>query len=101
MRSAIVAAPALLALAACQRGRLAETPPLPAEDACGASEAVQALNKHPPLRWPTVAAVAAILGGNKTIRVIKRGDAVTMDYRPDRLNLELDDSGGIGRVRCG
>ena len=26
---------------------------------------------------------------------------VTMDYRPDRLNVELDAAGTIRRVRCG
>lgn len=36
-----------------------------------------------------------------TVRVIRPGMAVTMDYRPDRLNLELDRTGRIVRVFCG
>lgn len=36
-----------------------------------------------------------------TVRVIRPGMAVTMDYRSDRLNLELDRTGRIVRVFCG
>jgi hypothetical protein len=34
-------------------------------------------------------------------RVIRPGDAVTMDADPLRLNLEVDDSGIVRRLRCG
>ena len=34
-------------------------------------------------------------------RIIPPGTAVTMDYIPDRLNLEVDDQGLITRVYCG
>lgn len=37
----------------------------------------------------------------RTVRVIRPGDAVTMDHRPDRLNLDLDDNGVILRPWCG
>jgi len=39
--------------------------------------------------------------GARTLRVIAPGDAVTMDYRTDRLNLETDAEGRITRIRCG
>ncbi|WP_203293457.1 I78 family peptidase inhibitor [Maricaulis parjimensis] len=39
------------------------------------------------------------LAGN--IRVIRPGDAVTMDHRPDRLNLDLDADDVILRPWCG
>jgi hypothetical protein len=35
------------------------------------------------------------------VRVISPGDMVTMDYRPDRLNIDLDASGTIVALRCG
>lgn len=38
---------------------------------------------------------------NKPVRVIRPGMAVTMDYLPDRLNIELDRTGRISRVSCG
>ena len=34
-------------------------------------------------------------------RVIPPNSAVTQDYRPDRLNIDLDGSGKITRVWCG
>jgi hypothetical protein len=34
-------------------------------------------------------------------RVIGPGMAVTMDFRPNRLNVEIDDAGMIRRVYCG
>lgn len=39
--------------------------------------------------------------GAKTVRTIRPGVAVTMDYRVDRLNVEVDDKGDIVAVRCG
>ena len=39
--------------------------------------------------------------GARSIRVIHPGDAVTMDYRIDRLNIELDASDRITTLRCG
>ncbi|SES05004.1 Peptidase inhibitor I78 family protein [Tranquillimonas rosea] len=34
-------------------------------------------------------------------RVIRPNEMVTQDYRPDRLNLELDGEGTIIRAYCG
>lgn len=39
--------------------------------------------------------------GARTLRWIRPGDAVTMDYRTDRLNIELDERGRIARFTCG
>ena len=39
--------------------------------------------------------------GVATIRVFGPGDAVTMDYRAGRLNVELDDGGNVVRIFCG
>jgi hypothetical protein len=35
------------------------------------------------------------------VRVIRPGEAVSMDYRAQRLNLKLDDKGVIVAVTCG
>lgn len=37
----------------------------------------------------------------RLVRVIKPGDAVTMDYNITRLNLEVDDAGVIKKASCG
>lgn len=34
-------------------------------------------------------------------RIYAHGDPVTMDYRPDRLNIVTDEQGVIIAVRCG
>ena len=52
---------------------------------------------------PTAAAVekARLASGSKTVRVIRPGMAVTMDYRIDRLNVDLNDKDVVTRVHCG
>ncbi len=35
-----------------------------------------------------------------TTRVVQPGMALTQDYRPDRLNVSIDDDGKIDRVWC-
>ena len=39
--------------------------------------------------------------GARQLRWIRPGDAVTMDYRPDRLNVRLDASGRVEAFNCG
>ncbi|HSD15725.1 MAG TPA: I78 family peptidase inhibitor [Thermomonas sp.] len=39
--------------------------------------------------------------GAKTMRSLKPGQAVTMDYREDRVNIAQDASGTIERISCG
>lgn len=77
-----------LLLTACQ-APVAETP---SEDACGAS-ALQHL-----VGEPSAAAEGASAPGS--VRIIRPGEAVTMDYRADRLNFELDARDRITRVYC-
>jgi predicted component of type VI protein secretion system len=37
----------------------------------------------------------------RQVRVLRPGQAATMDHRPDRLNIHLDDQGVIADLRCG
>jgi hypothetical protein len=37
----------------------------------------------------------------RQVRVLRPGDAATMDHRPDRLNIHLDDQDVIEALRCG
>lgn len=48
-----------------------------------------------------VGAEALRLSGARTIRWMPPGAVVTMDYREDRLNIELDAGNRIARLRCG
>lgn len=78
----------VLLLAACQ-APVADTP---SEDACGAS-ALQHL-----VGEPVAAAEGASAPGS--VRIIRPNEAVTMDYRADRLNIELDARDKITRIYC-
>ena len=37
----------------------------------------------------------------RSVRVVKAGDAVTMDYNAQRLTVQLDDKGRIASTKCG
>jgi hypothetical protein len=39
--------------------------------------------------------------GATIVRIVRPGEAVTMDYREDRLTLELDAAGKVVSARCG
>ena len=41
------------------------------------------------------------LSDARALRWIRPGDSVTMDYRPDRLNIHLDAQGRVERFACG
>ena len=86
---------AAVALALALAGCVAEEPApvLPSDDACGAP-GLQGLVGQP----RSVLATMTFAG---PVRVIEPGMAVTMDYSPNRLNIELDAGGRITRVTCG
>ncbi|UIJ43662.1 hypothetical protein LZK98_11225 [Sphingomonas cannabina] len=39
--------------------------------------------------------------GAATVRVVRPGQAVTMDFRQDRLTVDIDQRGVIRSLRCG
>ncbi|WP_294621247.1 I78 family peptidase inhibitor [uncultured Roseovarius sp.] len=78
------------ALAACQPE--AETPPDMAES-CGA-DALQHLLGEPRSAFDSMSVEAPT-------RILPPGSAMTMDHRPDRLNVDLDEDGRITRIWCG
>ena len=41
------------------------------------------------------------LSGARSVRVIRPGQAVTMDFNAYRLNIELDSGGRVVGLRCG
>jgi hypothetical protein len=49
----------------------------------------------------SVAVNARTSAGALRSRIIRPGTAVTMDADPQRLNIEVDDTGRIRRLRCG
>lgn len=81
----------LLALAACVQP--ADVPPAePKPDACKAS-GMQGLVGQP----RSVLATMLLPAGS---RVIGPGDAVTMDFSAERLNVEIGADGRIAKIAC-
>lgn len=70
----------------------APTPPDP-ETACGAAGFQGLVGQS--------GQIARLLVLEAPIRVIPPNSAVTMDYRPERINFELDAADRITAVRCG
>ncbi len=69
-------------------------PPEPAgPDSCGADRYAALLGQ------PRDAVEAADF--DQPVRVIAPGDAVTMDFSPNRINFALDAAGQVMRITCG
>lgn len=64
----------------------------PDGDACGAAQ-MQALIGTP--------VAAQDFTGRDAVRILPPGAMMTMDHRPDRLNIEHDADGVITRIWCG
>ena len=72
--------------------------PDPGANACGSDRLTAYADQ--PASDDTLAKIRAAAGHDR-IRVIRPGDAVTQDYREDRLNIEIGDEGRIKAMRCG
>lgn len=86
-----------LGVAACHEER-PEPVPAPPAGACTSEGLDSLIGKT---QSAEIAAEAKRLSGARTLRWIAPGMAVTMDYRTDRLNLDVDASGKITRAHCG
>lgn len=84
---------AVLGLGACVV--VAGTGPEPRGEAgdCGAAALQHLVGQHE--------SVLAAMTFPAPTRIIHPGQAVTMDYLPSRLNIEIGQDGRIIRVRCG
>ncbi len=93
MRGYVLAAAAALALTACEPvPPTSGQPALELPQECGA-EGYQGLVSQP-------RAVLDVMKFPLGTRVIGPDDAVTADYRPDRLNIEYGRTGLIEKVSC-
>ncbi|MGW8190895.1 I78 family peptidase inhibitor [uncultured Sphingomonas sp.] len=50
---------------------------------------------------PALEADARARAKARTVRAIRPGMAVTMDFRPDRLNIDIDEKNMVAGFRCG
>lgn len=93
-------ATALLTLGACAATGTPdpEGPPPASLGECSADEAQGLVGQG---ATAELAAEALRLTGLRTVRWIPEGSAVTMDFRVDRLNIELDRENRVARIGCG
>lgn len=92
--AAIVAVP----LAACAQMPPVDETPVMGAGQCDASKLGDLIGKT---ATSAVVADAQQRSMSRTVRVIKPGMAVTMDYRTDRLNIDVTDRNVVAATRCG
>lgn len=96
VRTALSAAALMLIAAGCTT----MPPPGPAQPvaACDTDPVSWAIGNA---ASPEVVERAQFESHSRDVRVIEPGQAVTMDYRGDRLNLHVNERGAITRITCG
>lgn len=70
----------------------------PAMEGCDAEDVQKLIGKPLPAEG---ADQARLVSGSAIVRVVRPGEAVTMDYRADRLTIALDAAGAVVSARCG
>ncbi|WP_020190140.1 I78 family peptidase inhibitor [Pseudomonas putida] len=90
-------------LAGCSTGGTADGGAAPAASAgndgrCEASGADFAMGKQASAELLEQARKAS---GSQMARILKPHDVVTLEYRSERLNLNVDEQGRVTRVNCG
>lgn len=86
----------VLMVACAQQAPAPAAPPPPGECAAQSAQGLQGRLFNTELQ-----AEAQRLSGARAVRVIRPGQAVTMDFNARRLNIELDASDRVARLRCG
>ncbi|MDO9360904.1 MAG: I78 family peptidase inhibitor [Polaromonas sp.] len=98
----ITGALSLMALVACTSPAPApsapSSPTAPVAGACNAQGAQFAVGKQ---AGASVVEDARQRSGSYMARVLRPGQAVTMEFNAQRLNLDVDGAGVVTRVRCG
>lgn len=103
IRTRLLAALAPLSLAACTAhgapvvDQGPASPPMPSGD-CNHDRLERFVNALPTSQ--TLNQIKRASGAH-TIRVVRPGDIVTLEYRSDRLTIDVGQDGRIKRLRCG
>ncbi len=97
MRLAIAAA-ALIATSACATTDGGDGTGLDSAYSCNADAVQDLIGREP---TSELGADALIRSNSRALRWIRPGDAVTMDFRQDRLNINIGANGRIERINCG
>ena len=79
-------------------GPRAEPAPPPPPTQCDAGGAGWAQGEH---ATDQLVERARLASGAETVRIVRPDEAYTMEFNPDRLNLEVDETDRVIEVRCG
>ncbi|KNX78409.1 hypothetical protein DA83_23165 [Pseudomonas sp. 250J] len=79
-------------------GSSAQATPAGNDGRCEASGADFTIGK---LASPELMEQAKKASGSQMARILKPHDMITLEYRSERLNLNVDDKGVVTRVNCG
>lgn len=94
MMRTLLALPALALLAACETTMPPPTDPAPVQDGTCDEASLQAF-----VGGPSSALFATTF--TIPVRFIRPGEAVTMDFQPNRANFEIDAAEVVTRAYCG
>lgn len=99
VRSALPGLAAIVLLAGCAApgGASFDTPSPPAQVSCGADKVASYIGAE--MNNDVLAKIKSTSGA-QTLRVVRPNDAMTMDFRQDRLTITTDDAGRIKTLRC-
>lgn len=100
VKALLATSAALVMLAGCtaQNGSRPEQASAPAgSDACGASKVASYVGMQP---TDEVLAKIKSASGAQMLRVVGPNDAMTMDFREDRLTITTGEDGRIKTLRC-
>lgn len=100
-RIAVLSAAAMMAACTLEPGKPEQPSPAPpASESAGCNAAKSSFSVGQPYS-DEIAQRAREASGARTVRPLRPGQVVTMEYRHDRLNLKLDDAGRIESANCG
>jgi hypothetical protein len=88
-----------LALMGCMPQNASEPAPRDEADACGKARYMDLIGE--PERNHSFESAAAPDDGVVLVRIIYPDTAITQDYRPERLNVDVNIDGDIARLWCG
>ncbi|ARS25757.1 I78 family peptidase inhibitor [Sphingomonas sp. KC8] len=101
MKALIAASAGALLLAGCMESMPGPDRPRPPRPPHGQCQADRAQSFVGQVAEDRVVERARRAARARTVRVLRPGQPVTMDYRVDRLNIEIDTRSFILSVRCG
>ena len=92
---------AVAMLAGCSTTSESAKGPVAAEAGSGRCDATAAEFTLGKKASPQLLEEARTRSGSQSARILRPNDMITLEYRSERLNLNVDEQGNVVRVNCG